>query len=296
MKGKLSSSGNSEYQTPVRVLCDRSEKSENRKARFATPGNVQGFSAHSLLQLRTQLGRIHSRRLPLLLTLQITRTRTQCRRPIRQTRPLAIIHPTTRSRRRQASPVTIVHPFSHTARPRAVPARRLTAPAALPFRIIALDHLPEQACVLIHNPSLVGAGYEVALLVPSLHPRDAVIELEEPEFLDLALSVRHRTVLLAGVVVGAEEVALQHSGVLDFDRLFEALAQVGGREVPAAAGDVFVGARLGGVPVLDFAFGRLRALEPAIWAEECLYGDQRVWGHGWRWRRGTGGWCGEVIR
>ncbi len=57
-------------------------------------------------------------------------------------------------------------------------------------------------------PEFVGAGDECAFVVPALNPCDAVIESEEAYFDVLATVVLDNAVLLAGLVVGLQQISL----------------------------------------------------------------------------------------
>lgn len=69
--------------------------------------------------------------------------------------------------------------------------------------------MTEVAGGLVDAPQFVGAGDELAFLVPAFDPCDAVVKAEEACLVPSAAGALDLAVLLAHLVVGSEEVPLE---------------------------------------------------------------------------------------
>lgn len=160
----------------------------------------------------------------------------------------------------------------------------------------------------VDAPEFVRARNEFSLLVPALHPSNAVVELEETDFELLAMVIVDFAVLLAQFVIRDQKVFLENPGVADGDRTSHldkvALMNgvngrdgtafsgfrgrivgwsifVGGNEVPSSAWDIFVKSWHWRFPVLCFPNWALapRFGKPFVWREERLSSEEEIWCH-----------------
>lgn len=156
----------------------------------------------------------------------------------------------------------------------------------------------------IDAPQLVRPRDELAFFVPAVDPGDAVVESEEAHLDHPPARVLDPAVLLPRLVVWDEEIALEHFGIPDgnrichpdglprlfvFDRSYRpalfgvgvgggvgAGIFVGCNKIPTTTGNVFINARDRQLPVLSLprrALGPVVA-KPFVRREEGLGGDE----------------------
>ncbi len=88
-----------------------------------------------------------------------------------------------------------------------------------PLGRVLLEHLAKALGIAVDAPHLVRPRDERAMLVPAVHPRDAVVEPEEARLDGPARGVGDRVAPPARLVLGLQEMALQHGRVADWDGL-----------------------------------------------------------------------------
>lgn len=99
-------------------------------------------------------------------------------------------------------------------------ARRGIRPGAHEVWIVAFLHVTELLGRCVNAPQLVASfstGDEHAVLVPAMHPGDAVIEAEEASLDTLAALILDLAGLLSILVVGLQEIASKDSGAMNGD-------------------------------------------------------------------------------